>query len=83
VTGVQTCALPICQTHSKEVNVPMSGVGVSRNTIIGTSQKDGWVPFRDEYSDVSSFLLGHSKVPGSFDIKETETGRMWRFSKAD
>jgi len=32
---------------------------------------------------VSGFLLGLSKVPGSFDIEETETGVRWRYSKAD
>jgi len=37
-------------------------------------RKDGWRPFWNATGKVNSFMVGHSKVPGSFDIEEADIG---------
>lgn len=44
--------------------------------------KDNWSLIQED-GKVTGFMPGSSKVPGSFDIEESETGIRWRYSKAN
>lgn len=44
--------------------------------------KDNWNPFWDDDGKVIGFMVGNSRVPGSFEFDESSTGIRWRYSQA-